>query len=61
MGIKKGFSLGETRKLEFRSEFLNVTNTKILNSPTVFTGGTLGRITGSQGERNIQLALKFFF
>jgi hypothetical protein len=61
MGIKKGFSLGESRKLEFRSEFLNLTNTKILNAPTVFTGGTLGQITGSQGERNIQLALKFFF
>jgi len=61
MGIKKDFSFGESRKLEFRSEFLNLTNTKILGAPTVFTGGTLGQITHSQGERNIQLALKFFF
>ncbi len=61
MGIKKDFSLGEARKLEFRSEFLNLTNTKILNAPTVFAGGGLGQIDGSQGERNIQFALKLFF
>jgi hypothetical protein len=62
MGLKKDFSLGESRKLEFRSEFLNLTNTKILNAPQVFFGsGDFGRISGSQGERNIQLALKLFF
>jgi len=62
MGIKKDFSLGEARKLEFRSEFLNLTNTKILNVPQVFFGsGDFGRISGSQGERNIQFALKLFF
>lgn len=65
MGLKKDFSLGETRKLEFRSEFLNLTNTKILNVPSVFADYSsatgLGRIQSSQGERNIQLALKFFF
>ena len=61
MGLKKEFSLGESRKLEFRSEFLNLTNTKILNAPTVFSGGGLGQLDGSQGERNIQFALKFLF
>jgi hypothetical protein len=65
MGLKKDFSFGETRKLEFRSEFLNLTNTKILNSPAVFADYSaatgLGRITGSQGERNIQFALKFYY
>jgi len=65
MGLKKDFSLGETRKLQFRSEFLNLTNTKILNVPNVFadysSATSLGRITGSQGERNIQFALKLFF
>ena len=65
MGLKKDFSLGETRRLEFRSEFLNLTNTKILNVPSVFAdysaATSLGRITSSQGERNLQLALKFFF
>jgi hypothetical protein len=61
MGIKKEFSFGESRKLEFRSEFLNLTNTKILNAPTVFSGGGLGQLDGSQGERNIQFALKFLF
>ena len=65
MGLKKEFAFGENRKLEFRSEFLNLTNTKILNVPTVFadfsSATSLGRITSSQGERNVQLALKFIF
>jgi hypothetical protein len=65
MGIQKDFSFGETRKLEFRSEFLNLTNTKILNVPTVFadfsSATSLGRINSSQGERNIQFALKFYY
>ncbi len=65
MGLQKDFSFGETRKLEFRSEFLNLTNTKILNVPTVFadfsSATSLGRITSSQGERNIQFALKFYY
>jgi hypothetical protein len=65
MGLQKSFSFGETRKLEFRSEFLNLTNTKILNVPTVFadfsSATSLGRITSSQGERNIQFALKFYY
>jgi len=62
MGLKKDFAFGESRKLEFRSEFLNLTNTKILNVPSVFgPDPSLGRITSSQGERNIQFALKLFF
>ena len=65
LGLKKDFKLGETRRLEFRSEFLNLTNTKILNVPSEFAdysaATSLGRITGSQGERNVQLALKLFF
>src|SRR5260370_32163897 len=35
MGIKKDFSFGESRKLEFRSEFLNLTHTQILHAPTL--------------------------
>jgi len=65
MGLQKDFSFGETRKLEFRSEFLNLTNTKILSAPSYFadfsSATSLGRITGSQGERNIQFALKFYY
>ncbi|HXM98838.1 MAG TPA: carboxypeptidase-like regulatory domain-containing protein [Candidatus Dormibacteraeota bacterium] len=65
MGLKKDFSFGETRKLQFRSEFLNLTNTKILTVPSEFADYSsttnLGRITGSQSERNIQFALKLIF
>jgi hypothetical protein len=72
--LHKTFSLGETRGLEFRSEFINLFNHPILNAPNMLAGGqtgnlgqtpvgsgTFGQITTSQGERNIQFALKFLF
>jgi hypothetical protein len=70
--LSKRFALTEHQNLEFRAEAINVTNTPILNSPGItvpagaiengeFGNGNLGRITGSQGARNIQLALKYHF
>jgi hypothetical protein len=74
LSLHKTFSLGETRGLEFRSEFINLFNHPILNAPNMLAGGqtgnlgqtpvgsgTFGQITTSQGERNIQFALKFLF
>lgn len=61
-GIDKYFPIGESKRLEFRSEFINFTNTPIFNSPSRgVTSGTFGQIRSSQGERNIQFALKFIF
>jgi hypothetical protein len=73
LDVHKGFSFGEIRRLEFRAEFLNAFNHPIWD----FSGGpangsfdppgpgqtqaNFGRITGSQGARNVQLALKFYF
>ena len=66
LSLHKDFLITETKRLEFRSEFINVFNHPILN----FGGGigafqlgssTFGHIDSSQGERNIQLALKFYF
>jgi hypothetical protein len=66
LSLHKDFLFTETKRLEFRSEFINVFNHPILN----FAGGigafqlgssTFGHIDSSQGERNIQLALKFYF
>jgi hypothetical protein len=66
LSLHKNIPLGESKGLEFRSEFINAFNHPILN----FQGGlggyqfgqpTFGRINSSQGERNIQLALKFHF
>jgi len=61
LSIQKEFPLGESKRLEFRAEFFNVTNTPILNSPVIGLGPYLGLIYSSQGERNIQFALKFYF
>jgi hypothetical protein len=62
LSIHKDFLFSESRRLEFRTEFFNVTNTPILNSPFTFLDpALLGRINTSQGERNIQFALKFYY
>jgi len=61
MGLQKQFIITENKRVEFRGEFVNLTNTPILNSPGTGLGGGLGQITSSQGERQIQFALKFYF
>jgi hypothetical protein len=72
IGILKDFPIGESKRIEFRTEFLNAFNNVVFSAPgancsdynyggTCSTGSGLGRITGSQTERNIQFALKFYF
>jgi hypothetical protein len=61
MSFQKFFPLFENKRIEFRSEFINFTNTPILNAPGIGLGPDLGRITSSQGSRVIQMALKFLF
>jgi len=61
MSFQKFFPLLENKRIEFRSEFINFTNTPILNSPSIGLGPDLGRITSAQGSRVIQLALKLNF
>jgi hypothetical protein len=61
LSLHKNFAITETKGLEFRSEFINLFNHPILNAPNMLLGSTFGQITGSQGERNIQFALKFLF
>jgi hypothetical protein len=38
-----------------------LTNTPAFNAPDSVVGPTLGRITSTQGARQIQFALKFYF
>jgi hypothetical protein len=59
--IAKYFSITEHQRIELRGEFINLTNTPILNSPTRSIGTTLGLLQGSQGPRNVQIALKYTF
>jgi len=82
LSLHKGFSITETKRLEFRFEALNAFNhpvwdfsggpaggsfdpgTWTFNSATnqwSTTNPTFGKITGSQGARELQLAFKFYF
>ena len=61
MSFSKFFSITERQQVEFRSEFVNFTNTPILNSPNTGLGSTLGLLNSSQGARQIQFAVKYKF
>jgi hypothetical protein len=66
LSVHKDFLITETRRLEFRTEFINLFNHPILDfaggiAPFQLGSGTFGQISASQGERQIQLALKFYF
>jgi hypothetical protein len=61
LSLQKSFHIDEKRRFEFRTEFINFTNTPILNSPNAGLGGTLGQLQTSQGPRNIQFGLKFYY
>lgn len=68
MSLQKRFKITEGKSLQFRADFINAFNSAIWT----FSGGpangsfdsgsaSLGQITGSQGARQIQFALKFLF
>jgi hypothetical protein len=66
--LQKEVSIGEKRTLQFRLDALNTFNHAIWNFSGGPAGGSfdsgsaqLGQITGSQGARQLQLALKFIF
>jgi len=68
LSLHKDFLFTETKKLEFRFEALNAFNHPVWTFSGGPAGGSfdqgsplLGRITGSQGARELQLALKFHF
>ena len=61
LSLQKEFPLGDFKRLEFRAEFFNVTNTPILKAPNTWLYFNLGVVNSSQGERNIQFAMKLYF
>jgi hypothetical protein len=67
LSLSKFFNVTERYKMEFRSEFINFTNTPILNSPNTGLGTTMGLLQGAGGAssgnfgRQIQFALKFHY
>ncbi|MCU1257343.1 MAG: TonB-dependent receptor, partial [Bryobacterales bacterium] len=61
LNVSKLFHVTEHQNVEFRAEFINLSNTPILNAPNRSIGSTLGVVNSSQGPRNIQFALKYNF
>ena len=63
LSLGKRFNVTESKWLELRGEAFNLTNTPIFASPAsqTITSSLFGQIRSAQGERNIQLALRFVF
>jgi hypothetical protein len=59
--LSKNFHITERQSFDIRAEFINLTNTPILNAPNTGIGPTLGLLNSSQGARNIQFAMKYHF
>jgi outer membrane receptor protein involved in Fe transport len=68
--VFKSFALTEKKRLEFRTEFYNLTNTPHFNQPAGnFSASSFGSITSTiaangvpgAGEREVQFALRFLF
>ena len=57
LGLQKNFPFTETKRLQFRADFLNTFNHPNFAHPNTGTG----LITATQDPREIQMALKFYF
>ncbi|MGH9629368.1 MAG: hypothetical protein ACRD7E_13695, partial [Bryobacteraceae bacterium] len=62
LAIHKSFPITEQRRLQFRAEAFNATNTPQFGAPNTQVGNpNFGVITSAGRPRNLQLALKFIF
>jgi len=60
-GITKAFTITEQLRVQFMSQFINLTNTPIFGAPNAGFGSTFGVISSSNPGRQIQFALKVTF
>jgi hypothetical protein len=62
VSVLKNFSVRERIRIQFRTEFFNVTNTPFFGGPgTVLGTPTFGKITSAGDPRVVQLGLKVVF
>ena len=62
LAVSRTFQLGEMKRVEFRTEAFNVTNSFLMNNPVLnLNSGTFGRVTSSKDPRIMQFAVKYFF
>jgi hypothetical protein len=59
--LEKTFHITDRQSVDLRGEFINLTNTPILNGPNRAIGTTLALLQTSQGARNVQFAFKYRF
>jgi hypothetical protein len=61
--LHKQFNVTEHKYFELRTEIFNLFNTPIFASPAsqTITSSLFGQIRSSSGERNIEIAAKFYF
>jgi hypothetical protein len=63
LSIIREFPITETKRLEFRFEGFNITNTPVFGIPdNIVSDPTFGEVSGTANtERQLQFALKFYF
>jgi len=69
LSLFRSFSISESKRFEFRAEAFNLTNTPVMGTPDTFLGdgnayqgGTFGLVSYTANtERQLQIALKFYF
>ena len=60
--IAETFQIREMKRLEFRAEAFNVTNSFNMNNPTTdFNSNLFGKVTSAKDPRIMQFALKYLF
>ena len=60
--VSRTFRLGEVRRVEFRAEAFNLTNSFRMSPPTTnFNSNIFGQVTSALDPRIMQFALKYVF
>ena len=62
LSLSRTFQIREMKRLEFRAEAFNVTNSFNMNNPTTdFNSNLFGKVTSAKDPRILQFALKYLF